>query len=354
MLKELNILHSSTSRRSIANTLYQFAKHNALEWCHDHVRCCAKQNVASSATVSTRVHVENMDFFFMLMLISLYKQHPQKKMKVQSFTQLLARRCRASAKNIQIIISGYLYLSAVSVDKRDRSWKAAKRWKMVWSAERGGGKEQKLNLDIQAQQPFAFMSLRATFQFPFHRESSRKLLNERWNSSRDIKKEKKVVSSLFNLIWVLLCVLDCWWCDCFGLQRSFDRNKRKKKHCQTGFSRLFSSVSFFPGFLTVVAAAAAAWAFSFLLFSLHFSSSLLLELLYDEISSCFFFGSTTESEGDGTWKRTPECRSCVLGHIKLSHFSFVMKVVHTAMLEPKRKKRDDLENEKKTKPQQQL
>lgn len=336
MLKEFNILHSSTSRRSIANTLYQFAKHNALEWCHDHVRCCAKQKISSSVTVSTRVHVENIDFF-MLMLISLYKHHPQKYESSKLQTRFLARRCRVSAKNIQIIISGYLYLPAVSVDKRDRSWKAAKRWKIVWSVERGGGKEQKLNSDTRAQKLIAFMSLRATFQFPFHRESSRKLLNGCWNSSRILR--KKIVSSLFNLIWVLLCVLDCWWCDCFGVQRSFVRNKRKK-----ALPNWFFSTFFLCFFYSPVPHHRRCRRLGILVSPLL--SPLLIIIVAGAALWWNFFGYTTESEGDGTWKRTPECRSYVLGHIKPSHFSFVMKVVHTKMLEPK-KKRDDLENEKK-------
>lgn len=341
-------LISCTHRRRVVQSLTRFINLPNTMHLNDATTTfdvAQSKKISSSVTVSTRVHVENIDFF-MLMLISLYKHHPQKYESSKLQTRILARRCRASAKNIQIIISGYLYLPAVSVDKRDRSWKAAKRWKIVWSVERGGGKEQKLNSDTRAQKLIAFMSLRATFQFPFHRESSRKLLNGCWNSSRILR--KKIVSSLFNLIWVLLCVLDCWWCDCFGVQRSFVRNKRKK-HCQTGFSRLFSSVSFIPRFLTIVAAAV--WAFSFLLFSLHFSSSLLLELLYDE----FFSATQRRAKVMEHENELPsvDCRSCVLGHIKPSHFSFVMKVVHTKMLEPK-KKRDTLENEKKTKPQQQL
>lgn len=193
MLKEFNILNSSTSRRSIANTLYQFARHNALEWCHDHVRCCAKQKPLLFRHRQCSRSCGKYGFFYANADLSVQASFA-KKMKVQGITQLLARRCRcrASVKNIQIIISGYLYLSAKSVDKRDRSWKAAKRWKMVWSAERGGGKEKKLNLDTQAQQLIAFMSLRATFQFPFHRESSKKLLNWCWNSSRILRKEKKL------------------------------------------------------------------------------------------------------------------------------------------------------------------
>lgn len=212
MLKEFNILHSSTSRRSIANTLYQFAKHNALEWCHDHVRCCAKQkNLLFRHRQYSRSCGKYR--FFMLMLISLYKHHPQKYESSKLQTRFLARRCRASAKNIQIIISGYLYLSAVSVDKRDWSWKAAKRWKIVWSVERGGGKEQKLNSDTRAQQLIAFMSLRATFQFPFHFSSRvvEKIVEWMLKFFQNIKKKNCFISFQLNLSVIVRARLLMMW-----------------------------------------------------------------------------------------------------------------------------------------------
>lgn len=221
------------------------------------------------------------------------------------------------SKNIQIIISGCIYLS-----HRER-WDDFTRSSATWEHDKSDRDKRKAKKAAKEEKWF-FLSFHCMwftcvgsrylqisdicwilvnfpsthFIYSFFRVQSYHVTEAHWNFSISFSSAVKEWTEkiflklfhlplLFNLIWALLCVL-VWWCDCFEsreivLLELFLR-------WPNWFWNIFRLHRL--GFLFLVSTSS----------SLSIVVFMCWPLFYDEISVFFFRAyAESESEGDGTW-----------------------------------------------------